>query len=193
MQSSHRHCCPLVLPGSHSHSKAIADPRVVLGSKERPWCHQRILCAPSQGGKLAGAPGCALTLCFWVPGDVLPSANVGLPSPLVPRQPPQPAYVTHTGPLVQMLLQQDQLGRARSGWPAEPQHHGDHRDAGAQEQTPVRGRRGSAAGTEKDSMRIPKEKSSWTPPGVCHRIVFARKPSLTVPPQSSLACSSKRE
>uniref|UniRef100_A0A8C3NT60 Uncharacterized protein n=1 Tax=Cyanoderma ruficeps TaxID=181631 RepID=A0A8C3NT60_9PASS len=140
---------------------------------------------PEKG--LAAAPGCALTLCFWVPGDALPSPNVGLPSALVPREPPGPAYVTHTGPLVRLLLVQEGLGWAARGVPAVPARPRPRTEPrGPAEPSPERGTGSGTAGTREGSTGIPAGPAS-APPSVHHRIIFARKPPSAALPRSDLA------
>ncbi|XP_056362285.1 uncharacterized protein LOC130260689 isoform X2 [Oenanthe melanoleuca] len=133
--------------------------------------------------------------------DVPPSPNVGLPAALIPRQPPGPAYVTHTGPLVRLLLLQERPGRAPAAAPAParpgpapaparpgPQPRSEPR--GAAERSPVRS---GTAGIREHPTAVPSEKSTLAPPSVCHRVTFARKPPSTVLPQSNPACSNQRE
>ncbi|XP_010018048.1 PREDICTED: CMT1A duplicated region transcript 4 protein [Nestor notabilis] len=67
----------------------------------------------------------------------LPSANLGLPSHLIQRHWPQPTYVTHTAPVVKMLVEQDEWRRdlyIRSG---ETDSGEEPQETGSEEETQV--------------------------------------------------------
>ncbi|XP_041324572.1 chromatin-remodeling ATPase INO80-like [Pyrgilauda ruficollis] len=119
--------------------------------------------------------------------DELPSPNVGLPSALIPRQPPGPAYVTHTGPLVRRLRQQDGLGAAAPDpLPTpEPALHPLHSEPRPRSEL-------STSPTPEHPPGAPEDAQTSALPGVCHMVIFARKPpSSTLPPSSP--CSSHGE
>lgn len=168
---------------------------------------------PSRGRQLEGAPGCALTLCFWLPGDVLPSPNVGLPAALVPRAPPGPAYVTHTGPLVRLLLARAGPGRAARAVRAVRAVQAVARVSrvtrvarvarvlpdrphtapqGTAEPSAERGTGSGTAGIQEPSTGTPAGPAPPLP-GVTHRIVFARKSPSAVLPWSNSARPSRRD
>uniref|UniRef100_A0A7M4EJA6 Uncharacterized protein n=1 Tax=Crocodylus porosus TaxID=8502 RepID=A0A7M4EJA6_CROPO len=48
----------------------------------------------------------------WIPEQSSYSVNIGLPSHSIPTIPSWPAYVTHTSPVVNMLVEQDKLRKA---------------------------------------------------------------------------------
>ncbi|XP_063265931.1 N-acetyl-beta-glucosaminyl-glycoprotein 4-beta-N-acetylgalactosaminyltransferase 1-like [Prinia subflava] len=187
------------------------------GEASRAPCpgHRLTPCAPENRGTKAGIETSTRFL-----GDVLPSPNVGLPGALIPREPPGPAYVTHRGPLVRLLLAQEGQGRAARAGPAPPGPRTEPRPRTElrteprprtelrteprprtelrteprprTEPSPESGAGSGTAGSREGSTGIPAA-PALAPPSICHRIVFARKPPSTVLPGSDLACSSRRE
>ncbi|XP_008935306.1 PREDICTED: CMT1A duplicated region transcript 4 protein homolog, partial [Merops nubicus] len=67
--------------------------------------------------------------------NVVSLANVGLPSHLTECHRPRPAYVTHTAPVVKMLVEQDQWRKAASNCPSETEPNGEPQEAGFEEET----------------------------------------------------------
>ncbi|XP_009950400.1 PREDICTED: CMT1A duplicated region transcript 4 protein-like, partial [Leptosomus discolor] len=66
---------------------------------------------------------------------VLPSANMGLPSHLIQCHCPQPAYTTHTAPVVKMLIEQDGRRKATSNHPAEMEPNREPQEDDFEEET----------------------------------------------------------
>ncbi|XP_064584854.1 basic proline-rich protein-like [Zonotrichia leucophrys gambelii] len=110
------------------------------------------------------------------PEDVLPSPNVGLPSALIPREPPGPAYVTHTGPLVRWLRQQDGPGRAAPEPHPHP-HPAPHWYRPRSEPRPAPGPAPGPAPALKLPPPPPRHRRAPAPPALCHTIIFARRPA----------------
>lgn len=129
----------------------------------------------------------------WVPEHELSSANLGLPSHIIQRQWPQPAYVTHTAPVVKMLFEQDEWRRGLCSSSEETDRTREPGETGSEEETQVLSklRRGSILRAEGGSVHTPE--SSLPSTSGCHRVIFARKPPLCVPRSSSLASSSKKK
>ncbi|XP_075375325.1 CMT1A duplicated region transcript 4 protein [Mycteria americana] len=126
----------------------------------------------------------------------LPSATMGLPGHLIQCHRPQPAYTTHTAPVVKMLAEQDERRKAASNHPAETEPNREPQEAGFEEETQVLSelsRGSSTPRTGKDSVGTSKAESGLPSPSVCNRVIFARKPPLRVLPCSSLAHSSKKK
>lgn len=172
---------------------AVPCPQHIHGRSLRgPWCHRGLLGVP------AGAS--ALRPCFWVllAGDVLPSPNVGLPSALIPREPPGPAYVTHTGPLVRRLRQQEGPGRAAPDphpHPAPERPHaepGPHAEPEPRSEPRPRSQPGPSPRPEHPPV-APGHRRAPAPPGLCHMILFARNPLCSALPPSSPACPCHRQ
>ncbi|XP_059684054.1 CMT1A duplicated region transcript 4 protein homolog [Gavia stellata] len=127
----------------------------------------------------------------------LPSVNMGLPGHLIQCHRPQPAYTTHTAPVVKMLVEQDERRKAASNHPAEtePNRRPQEAEAGFEEETQVLSKLNggiTTPGTGKDSVGMSTPESSLPSPSVCNRVIFARKPPLRVLRCSSLAHSSKK-
>ncbi|XP_027763294.1 CMT1A duplicated region transcript 4 protein homolog [Empidonax traillii] len=123
---------------------------------------------------------------------VLPSANVGLPGHLIQIQRPGPAYVTHTGPLVRRLLEQDQQRKAPSRPPAQTEPNKEP-PGGGPEEDPQELSGGSSPGSGKGSVGTPPAQSPLTSQSVYSRVIFARRPPSRVLPWSSLLCASRKE
>ncbi|XP_010155097.1 PREDICTED: CMT1A duplicated region transcript 4 protein, partial [Eurypyga helias] len=62
---------------------------------------------------------------------------MGLPSHLIQRHRPQPAYVTYTAPVVKMIVEQDERRKAASKRPAEMEPNREPQEAGFEEETQV--------------------------------------------------------
>lgn len=154
------------------------------------------LILPREGRSQEGT-GCALIVSVsWVPEQVLPSVNIGLPHHLIQCHHPRPAYVTHTAPVVKMLVEQDKWRKAASNCPAETELNREPPEAGLEEETQALSklsRGGRTPGTGKDSAGMPKADSSLPSLTVRSRVIFARKPPSCALPCSSLACSSKKK
>uniref|UniRef100_A0A672ULN7 CMT1A duplicated region transcript 4 n=1 Tax=Strigops habroptila TaxID=2489341 RepID=A0A672ULN7_STRHB len=125
----------------------------------------------------------------------LPSANLGLPSHLIQRRWPQPTYVTHTAPVVKMLVEQDEWRRDLYISSGKTDSGGEPQETGSEEETqaPSKLRRGSLLGAGRGSVGILKPESSLPSTSECCRVIFARKPPPCVLPCSSLASSSKKK
>ncbi|XP_027571506.1 CMT1A duplicated region transcript 4 protein homolog [Pipra filicauda] len=123
---------------------------------------------------------------------VLPSANVGLPGHLIQIQRPGPAYVTHTGPLVRRLLEQDQQRKAPSNPPAQTEPNMEPPGDGPEEEPQVLSR-GSSPGSGKDSVGMPPAQSTLPSQCVYNRVIFARRPPSRVLPWSNLECASRKD
>ena len=79
---------------------------------------------PQEGGSQEVPAVAMLSPClfFWLPEHTQPSANVGLPGHLLQCHLPQchhayPAYITHTAPVVKMLVEQGGRRRATTTSP----------------------------------------------------------------------------
>ncbi|XP_057257373.1 CMT1A duplicated region transcript 4 protein [Pezoporus wallicus] len=125
----------------------------------------------------------------------MPSANLGLPSHLIQHRWPQPAYVTHTAPMVKMLFEQDEWRRGSCSSSGETDTIGEPGETGSEEETqvPSKLRRGSILRAGRGSVQTLMPESSLPLTGGCHRVIFARKPPPCVLPSSSLASSSKKK
>lgn len=154
------------------------------------------LILPREGRSQEGT-GCVLMVSVsWVPEHVLPLATIGLPRHLIQCHHPRPAYVTHTAPVVKMLVEQDKQRKAASNCPAETELSREPQEAGLEEETQALSklsRGGSTPGTGKDSAGMPKADSSLPSSTVRSRVILARKPPLCALPRNSLACSSTKK
>uniref|UniRef100_A0A8C4P5T0 Uncharacterized protein n=1 Tax=Dromaius novaehollandiae TaxID=8790 RepID=A0A8C4P5T0_DRONO len=131
------------------------------------------------------------------PENALPSVNMGLPSHLIERHHPWPAYTTHTAPAVKMLIEQDKLRKTVSAPMAGGKPSGVPPEADLTEKTQVPSQlSGSSCSHEiaKDSVGKAKSKAKSSLPSqtICNRVIFARKPPLRASPCSSFLSSSKK-
>uniref|UniRef100_A0A8B9QEI7 CMT1A duplicated region transcript 4 protein n=1 Tax=Apteryx owenii TaxID=8824 RepID=A0A8B9QEI7_APTOW len=113
--------------------------------------------------------------------------NMGLPSHMIERHHPWPAYTTHTAPVVKMLVEQDELRKTLSAHLAGGKPSGVPPEADLTEETQVPSQlSGSSCSDEiaKDSVGKAKSKveSSLPSQSICNRVIFARKPPLRVLP-----------
>ncbi|XP_025067443.1 CMT1A duplicated region transcript 4 protein homolog isoform X4 [Alligator sinensis] len=140
------------------------------------------------------------------------SVNIGLPSHSIPSCRHWPAYVTHTSPVVKMLVEQDKLrkagpqgtsedcrqrtGSSKKRWVCTPSSASQEADFTGTAQVLSRPRE------DNSPLRIAKESTANTEglffhsnssylPITGNRVIFSRKPPFHVLPDRSQMSSSK--
>lgn len=151
---------------------------------------------PQEGGSQEVPAVAMLSPClfFWLPEHTQPSANVGLPGHLLQCHLPQchhayPAYITHTAPVVKMLVEQGGRRRATTTSPTATEQSTASPGAAAARtpSVPSTASRGSSCEGVEGSVGKAVPQSSLPPPSVCSRVIFARRAPLCVAP-----CSKKK-
>uniref|UniRef100_A0A8C6JIQ9 Uncharacterized protein n=1 Tax=Melopsittacus undulatus TaxID=13146 RepID=A0A8C6JIQ9_MELUD len=120
----------------------------------------------------------------------LPSANLGLPSHIIQRCWPQPAYVTHTAPVVKMLCEQDEWRRSFCRSSEETDTNGEPEETGSAEETQVL-RRGSSLRAEMGSVQTLTPETYLPSTSSHYSVIYARKHPMCVLQHSSSASPSK--